>query len=203
MNSPDKKLGNGPLVPLLNVEEFSSHYRETVERVRARAGHISNSARATAHGEELAASARQFLESTWLLGDLPRPFRALIRYRVSTVNTCYYCSSHQLGYLKKMGVAEEKIRHIHEFMTHAAFDDRERAALAFAEAMTVDASNISDEIAALFVSTFTPKERIEIAIVAAGMGMLNTLNDSLRVPVEDSVMEIAAALPQYASEFSE
>jgi hypothetical protein len=30
----------------------------------------------------------------------------------------------------------------------------------------------------------TPKERIEVAIVATSMGMLNKLNDALRVPLE-------------------
>jgi alkylhydroperoxidase family enzyme len=195
MSQLDDNRSQQPLVPLLADDEFSPSYRETVERIRSRSGHISNSARATAHGEELAASTRSFLESTWLLGDLPKTFRALIRYKVSTVNTCFYCSSHQLGYLKRMGVDEAKIRHIHEFMEHPAFDERERAALAFAEAMTVDASNVPDAVAERFVAVFSPKERIEVAIVAAGMGMLNKLNDALRIPVEDSVMEIAAAVP--------
>jgi alkylhydroperoxidase family enzyme len=200
MSQLDHNRSQEPLVPLLADDEFSPAYRETVERIRSRSGHISNSARATGHGEELAASTRAFLESTWLLGDLPKPFRALIRYKVSTVNTCFYCSSHQLGYLKRMGVDEEKIRHIHDFMEHPAFDERDRAALAFAEAMTIDASNVPDEVAERFVAAFTPKERIEVAIVAAGMGMLNKLNDALRIPVEDSVMEIAAAVPELGRE---
>ncbi len=190
------------MVPLLDPDDFTPGYRETVEKVRSRTGHISNSARATAHGEELAAATRHFLESTWILGDLPREFRALIRYKVSATNTCFYCSAHQLGYLKKMGIGEEKIRNINEFAQHPAFDDRERAALAFAEAMTLDASNIPDDTADNFVAQFSPKERIEIAIVAAGMGMLNKLNDSLRIPVDDSSLDIAAALPEYAREFS-
>ncbi len=203
MNSLNENLGQKPLVPLLDPDDFTPGYRETVEKVRSRTGHISNSARATAHGEELAAATRHFLESTWILGDLPREFRALIRYKVSTTNTCFYCSAHQLGYLKKMGIGEEKIRNINEFAQHPAFDDRERAALAFAEAMTRDASNIPDDTADNFVAHFSPKERIEIAIVAAGMGMLNKLNDSLRIPVDDSSLDIAAALPEYAREFSD
>ena len=42
---------------------------------------------------------------------------------------------------------------------------------------------------------------IAIAIVAPSMGMLNKLNDSLRIPVDDSAMEIAAALPEYTTNF--
>ena len=67
--------------------------------------------------------------------------------------------------------------------------------------MTLDASNISDEIAQKFITNFTPKERIEVAIIVAGMGMLNKLNDSLRISVDDSAMEIASALHEYTNEF--
>ena len=136
---------------------------------------------------------------TWTLGDLPKPFRALIRYKVATANTCFYCSTHQIGYLQQFGIAREKMENIHEFETHPAFDDRERAALAFVDAMTRDAANIPDSIAQRYVQTFTPKERVEIAIVGAAMGMLNKLNDAFRVPIEESAIEVAADVPDFSS----
>ena len=54
----------------------------------------------------------------------------------------------------------------------------------FAQAMTIDAGDIPAEVAAEFVELFTPQERVEIVIVASAMGMLNKINDSLRVPLE-------------------
>ena len=54
----------------------------------------------------------------------------------------------------------------------------------FAQAMTIDAGDIPDEVAAEFVEQFTPQERVEIVIVASAMGMLNKINNSLRVPLE-------------------
>ena len=65
-----------------------------------------------------------------------------------------------------------------------ALNPRERAAIRFAQAMTIDAGDIPDEIAAEFAIHFTPQERVEIVIVASAMGMLNKINDSLRVPPE-------------------
>lgn len=63
--------------------------------------------------------------------------------------------------------------------------------------MTRDAANIPDSIAQRFVRTFTPKERVEIAIVGAAMGMLNKLNDAFRVPIEESAIEIGAEVPDF------
>ena len=56
--------------------------------------------------------------------------------------------------------------------------------MAFAQAITIDAGEIPADVYADFIRGFTPKERIEVAIVATSMGMLNKLNDALRVPLE-------------------
>ncbi len=65
-----------------------------------------------------------------------------------------------------------------------ALSPRERTAVRFAQAITLDAGGIPDSVYADFIQEFTPKERIEVAIVATSMGMLNKLNDGLRVPLE-------------------
>jgi alkylhydroperoxidase family enzyme len=69
---------------------------------------------------------------------------------------------------------------------------RERAAVRFAQAITIDAGNIPSDVYADFIHEFTPKERIEVAIVATSMGMLNKLNDALRVPLESEFEALVA-----------
>ena len=54
----------------------------------------------------------------------------------------------------------------------------------FAQAITPDAGSIPAGVYSDFMRELTPKERIEGAIVATSMGMLNKLNDALRVPLE-------------------
>jgi len=198
MNQLDRNLGTEPLVPLVKDEDFTPAYRAAMEEVRRHTGSVSNSVRATAHAEEIGIPTRKFLAQMWTLGDLEKPFRALIRYKVATANTCFYCSAHQIAYLQQFGMDREKIANIHDFETHPAFDERERAALAFVDAMTRDGANIPDRIARRFVEAFTPKERVEIGIIAAAMGMLNKLNDAFRVPIEENAIEIAADVPEFA-----
>lgn len=181
----------GPLVPLLKSKDFGPRMQKAAERAIKRAGRLPNSGRALANAGDLGAATREFFEDVWQLGRLPRALRLLIRYKVSSTNACLYCSTHQVNFLQKLGVDGEKIAHIHESDTHPAFDDRERVALAFAEALTIDASNLPQDLASRFVKTFSPEERVEITIVAAAMGLLNKINDSLRIPIEDEVLDIA------------
>jgi alkylhydroperoxidase family enzyme len=199
MNQIDMNLRTEPLVPLLKDEEFTPEYRALMEKQKARSGRITNSARASAHAPEMALVVRDFLSQMWTLGDLDKPFRALIRYKVSTTNTCFYCSTHQVEFLHKFGVDQQKIANIYDYESHPAFDERERAALAFVDAMMADASNVPDSVARRFVDNFTPQERVEIAYVATTMAVLNKFNDAFRVPIEDEVVGIAIEVPDLAA----
>jgi AhpD family alkylhydroperoxidase len=117
------------------------------------------------------------------LGSLSREMRLLIRLAVSDANQCRYCTAHQKHQLVGLVVAAPKIA----AASHPESDTlspRERAAVRFAQAMTIDAGDIPDEGAAEFTEQFTPQERVEIVIVASAMAMLNRINDSLRVPIE-------------------
>jgi alkylhydroperoxidase family enzyme len=199
MNQIDKNLRTEPLVPLMKDEEFSPEYRALMEQQRARSGRVTNSARASGHAAEMALVVRDYLSRMWTLGDLPKPFRALIRYKVSTTNTCLYCSTHQVEFLHKFGVEREKIANIYDCQTHPAFDERERAALAFVDAMMADASNIPDAVARRFVDNFTPQERVEIGYTATAMATLNKFNDAFRIPIEDEVVGVAIEVPDLAA----
>ena len=185
----------GPLVPMIEVEDMSPRMREASERALKRAGRVPNSARALANAGDLGAAARSFFEEALVTGSLARELRLLVRYKVATINNCVYCATHQLNFLTQGGTELEKLEHIHDHATHPAFDERERAALAWADALTRDASNIPSQVAERFVSNFTPQERTEITIIAAAMGALNRFNDALGVPIEGAVAEIAATVP--------
>ena len=65
----------------------------------------------------------------------------------------------------------------------------------FAEALARDASNIPDNITEEFKANTSPAERVEITIIASAMSMLNNINDSLNVPLEEDFLEFAHMLP--------
>ena len=92
------------------------------------------------------------------LGSLSREMRLLIRLAVSNANQCRYCTAHQKHQLIGLGVAAPKIAAV----AHTESDGlspRERAAVRFAQAITIDAGDIQAEVAAEFVELFTRGQR--------------------------------------------
>lgn len=186
--------GHTCLVPLVDDENFSAPFRKSAERVSGRVGMVANNVRAMANSPELGATMRQFLDDVWDQGELPKPLKALIRHKVSNINACLYCSAHQIRVMQSQGIETDKIDNMHDYRTHPAFSDKERAVLAYSEALTLDAGTIPDDVVAKFVELTTAQERTEVTIVAAAMGLLNRLNDGLRVPLEEPMLEIASGI---------
>lgn len=184
----------GSLVPMVADEDFSPAFKVSAERVSKRVGMIANNVRAMANAPELGATMRTFLDDVWDHGDLPKPMKAMIRQKVSNINACLYCSAHQIKVLKSQGVDQDKIDNMYDFRNHPAFSEKERAILAYAEALTVDASSIPPDVIADFTDHTTNQERVEVTIVAAAMGLLNRLNDGLRVPIEEPMLDLASAI---------
>jgi len=182
------------LVPLIELEDFTPAYKTLAEENIKRTGRLANSAKAMAHGEELALAARTFFTVVGAGGSLGPELALLIRLVVSNLKSCVYCTTHQVKALVQMGLTEEKIKNIHSFETHPAFSKEERVALAFAAALTLDSSNIADDICARFKATFSPKQRVEIALVAGAMAFFNGFNDGLRVPMEEGALDVAKAV---------
>ncbi|MEX2450336.1 MAG: carboxymuconolactone decarboxylase family protein [Rhodospirillales bacterium] len=191
MNKFDITMAREPLVPLLELDDFGPAFKGMSEKTAKKVGRLSNSVRAMAHADEMAAAVRTFLGNASTGGSLDPELTILIRHLVSNINTCVYCSSHQLAKLIDMGVSAEKIENIHDYPTHPAFSEQERAALDFAKALTVDSANISDEICERFTVNFNPRQRVEIALATAAMDVLNKFNDGMRIPIDDEAIDLA------------
>jgi AhpD family alkylhydroperoxidase len=172
-------------------EELSPAFQARARRGRARLGVNVNSLHAFAHSEELGGATRDYFESVARLTVLPNELRLLIRLAVATANQCRYCTAHQRHQLIGLGVSEAKMEAIWKPETDE-LSPRERAAVRFAQAITPDAGGLPADIYADFIREFTPQERIEVAIVATSMGMLNKLNDALRVPLESEFEALVA-----------
>ena len=159
---PDK-----PLVPLLAIEEFTGEMRALAERAMKRSGRVPNQQRAMANSEALGPVQRLFFEDLWARGTLPKELRLLIRYKVSTNNSCVYCAAHQIfiwtswALMTRRSGTSTILRRIPPSTSASA------AALAFADAMTGDATKSPMRSRRRLVEHFTPAERVEVALVAA------------------------------------
>lgn len=180
-----------PIVPIASYDELSPAFQARARRGRERLGVNVNSLHAFAHSEELGGATRDYFESVAKLTSIPSELRLLIRLAVATANQCRYCTAHQRHQLAGLGVSEAKMAAIWQ-PDSDDLSPRERAAVRFAQEITLDAGAIPDLVYADFIREFTPQERIEVAIIATSMGMLNKLNDALRIPLESEFENLVA-----------
>lgn len=181
-----KTVDKAPLVPLLAPEKMSTAFRKLHDAGKERLGFANvNSLQAMAHGGELAAAAREFLNAAWNLGSLDKRLRILIRLAVSSANDCRYCTAHQIHLLvDRLKLPAELVTAV----TRAEDDKlvgKDRAVVRFARAYTFSPGNVPADVQDDMKKHFNSQEIVEIVVVAGGMSMLNGFNDGLGVPLEE------------------
>jgi len=73
--------------------------------------------------------------------------RELVKLRVSQINRCAYCIIYHRRDALKLGVTERKIHLLNAWQEAPEYSDRERAALAWAEAVTlISAHHLPDDV---------------------------------------------------------
>ena len=71
-----------------------------------------------------------------------------------------------------------------DYRVSPLFSDREKAALAWAEAMTLNTAKFDDKVWSELRARFTDAEIVEISLASAMFNMINRLNDSFRTELE-------------------
>jgi AhpD family alkylhydroperoxidase len=106
----------------------------------------------------------------------------LVYLRISQINNCAYClDSHTRDLLKK-GVKIEKLALVQAWREAGKlFDERERAALAWAETVTrVAETNVPDEAYQAARSVFDERELVDFTIAIGLMNAYNRMAISFR-----------------------
>ena len=110
--------------------------------------------------------------------------RALIQVRVSQINWCSFCIDLNASTCLERGISEEKLRALPQFAESALFDEREKAALHYAEAMT-DSNRHSDPVLiAKLQQYFSDDAIIELTALIAYQNMSSKFNAALGVPAQ-------------------
>ena len=82
---------------------------------------------------------------------------------------------------RKRGVPEDKILALDRYADHPGYTERERAALAFAEMITISPNDLSDAQFAETRRYFDEREIVELAVQAAFENFRARVNRALRV----------------------
>ena len=123
----------------------------------------------------------------------PRALRELVILRGAQLMRSEYEWAQHLPMARKAGVSEEKITELGKWRTSKAFDEREKAALALAEAVTN--GRVSDEVHEQAMAQFDHHDYVELAIVAAFYAMVGRMLDAMGVQLEPEVRDYSPKLP--------
>jgi len=107
--------------------------------------------------------------------------RAMIQVRVSQINWCAFCIDLNAATCLKRDVGEEKLAALPRFAESALFDEREKAALRYAEAMTYSDRRSDPDLIALLRGQFSDEAIVELTALIAYQNMSSKFNAALGV----------------------
>lgn len=114
--------------------------------------------------------------------DLDHTLRNLIDVRASQLNGCAFCIDMHWKDARAAGETEERLSMIPAWDESPLFDDRERAALALTEAMTVISDNhVPDELWEDVSEHFSAEELAQIVFAITAINAWNRLMITARV----------------------
>jgi AhpD family alkylhydroperoxidase len=114
--------------------------------------------------------------------ELPVTLITLVYLRVSQINNCAYCLDMHTRELLKSGVKIEKLALVQAWAEAGSlFDDRERAALAWAETVTrVADTGVPDQAYEAARAVFDERELVDLTIAISVMNAYNRMAISFR-----------------------
>lgn len=101
----------------------------------------------------------------------------LINFRVSQINGCAYCLDMHSKELRAAGETEQRLYGLSAWREAPYYSDRERAALAWAEAVT--AAHVPDEVYNQVKEHFSEIEIIDLTMAISTINTWNRLNIAL------------------------
>ena len=114
---------------------------------------------------------------------LERSLVELVKIRVSQMNGCAYCIDMHTKDARARGETEQRINLLNAWRETSFFSERERAALEWAEAVTlVGDTHVPDEVFERVRQQFTEPEIVALTFALVAINGWNRLAISFRIP---------------------
>jgi AhpD family alkylhydroperoxidase len=111
---------------------------------------------------------------------IEKPLLELIKLRASQINGCAFCVQHHILQAEKLGVPTDKLNLVVVWREAPQFSARERAALAWTEALTLLASGVSDEVYEQVRAEFSDQELTYLTSAVASINVWNRFGVAYR-----------------------
>jgi AhpD family alkylhydroperoxidase len=104
----------------------------------------------------------------------------LIKLRASQINGCAFCVQFHILQCESLGISVDKLNLVVVWREAPLFSARERAALAWTEALTMVTGGVSDEVYAEVSAEFPEKELAYLTSAIASINVWNRLGVGYR-----------------------
>lgn len=108
--------------------------------------------------------------------------RSLVTVRVSQINHCAFCIDINASTLLKRGAPIDKVEALQNWLSSTLFDEAERVALEYTEAMTITDKGVDDALFARLRQHFDEDSIIELTGLISFQNMSSKFNSALDVP---------------------
>ncbi len=126
-------------------------------------------------------SAMRALETYVKKSGLQAPLLELVKLRASQINGCAYCIDMHSKDARSRGESEQRLYALNAWRETPFFNDRERAALAWAEAVTSVANgHVPDDVYEQVRQQFSEKELVDLTFAVVAINGWNRLAISFR-----------------------
>jgi len=152
-----------------------------------RMGFLPNSLLTMAHRPELVQAFAGLGKVVYTPTDsLPLQLRNMIAHIASRASGCLYCAAHTGSNTLKPGsdLTAKKLEKLWEYETNDLFNERERAALRFAQAAAVVPNAVEDEHFIDLRQHYSEQGIVDILSIISYFGYLNRWNDSMATALE-------------------
>jgi alkylhydroperoxidase family enzyme len=177
-------------VTMIRPETAEGETREVYAGVLRQWGRISNFSKVLAHQPAALAGWMLPNESIRLKNVKADPdyvkVQQLVIIKTSALNGSAYCMSHNVPLGKKVGLTEAQIAAAQgdDYMTSPHLDERQKAAVRWAEAVTRMTARDDDDAFAAMKQHFTEKQIVELTVFCGMWNYSNRLCEALHVDLE-------------------
>jgi uncharacterized peroxidase-related enzyme len=176
-------------IPVINPENAPEELQDFYGAVTGLVGRVPNAYRTLAHAPYLAMLFLPFQAANqreWPGARLSGKLKEMVIIKTSHVNGCDYCYAHNTALGEAAGITHEQVIAMSsdDYLTSDLFDERERAAIEWAEHMTKNTARARDDVYARVKDQYSDAEIVELTLICGMFNMINRINDSLDMTIE-------------------
>jgi len=154
--------------------------------IAAQRGSIPHLYRMLLHSRPIAAGWLNYLTAVRQQCKLSGDLRELVVMRIAILNGAPYEAEQHRPVALKEGVSEAKLDALAHWEATAVFAPRERAVLAYTDAMTRNI-RVPDDVFAAVRAEFSPRELVELTATVGAYNMVSRFLEAMEIHGDDAV----------------